>query len=139
MRGRFRRNLQAVMRGVLRKTKMKNFASNADYLHDFFEHAPIGFHAFGPDQKIIDINQAELDMLGYTKEEIVGKKSWGDLIVPEEIPLFKQHWRDITARKPVRNLNYTLVCKDGRRRNVLLNASARFDKDGKLLNTRGSV
>ena len=53
-----------------------------NYLRDFFEHAPIGFHAFGPNRKIIDINQTELDMLGYTRNAIIGKKSWPDLILP---------------------------------------------------------
>ena len=57
------------------------------YLRDFFDHAPIGFHVFGPGRKIIDINQAELDMIGYAHEEVVGKKTWGDLIIPEEKPL----------------------------------------------------
>lgn len=106
---------------------------------DFFEHAPVGFHAFGPDRIIVDMNRTELDMLGYKRAEVVGKKSWADLIVPEEIPLFERHWREINVRGEVRNLNYTLVRKDGRRVHVLLNASARFDASGKLLNTRGSV
>lgn len=106
---------------------------------DFFDNAPIGFHAFGPDRKIIDMNQAELDMLGYRKEEILGKKSWADLIIPAEIPLFEQHWQEITSKGEVRNLNYTMVSKSGRHIHVLLNASARFDKAKKLINTRGSV
>lgn len=118
---------------------MKYFQNDEEYLRDFFEHSPVGFHAFGPDQKIIDMNRTELEMLGYSKEEIVGKKSWADLIIRTEIPRFQQHWRDIHIKGEVRNLNYTVVCKDGRRRNVLLNASARFDSVGKLINTRGSV
>jgi len=118
---------------------MRHWQKTEDYLRDFFENAPIGFHAFGPDRKIIDINQAELNMLGFTRKEIVGKKTWADLIIPSEVPLFEEHWRDINKKGEVRNLNYTLVCKDGQRLNVLLNASARFGPDGKLLNTRGSV
>lgn len=108
-------------------------------LQDFFDHAPIGFHAFGPDRTIIDMNQTELDMIGYRKNEVIGKKSWADLIVPDEIPRFEQHWKDITTKGEVRNLNYTLVSKEGRQYQVLLNASARFDPSGKLINTRGSA
>lgn len=108
-------------------------------LRDFFEHAPVGLHAFGPDRGIIDMNQTELDMLGYCREEVVGKKSWVDLIVPEEATIFERHWRDINAKGEVRNLKYTMVAKDGRQYHVLLNASARFDAAGKLINTWGSV
>ncbi len=118
---------------------MEDWQKKQDYLRDFFEHAPIGFHAFGPDRVIVDINQTELQMLGYTREEVVGQKIWTDFIIPEEVELFEQHWQEILRCGEVQNLNYTMVCKDGSRRNVLLNASARFDNKGKLVNTRGSV
>ncbi len=112
---------------------------NDEYLMDFFEHAPVGFHSFGPDQRIIDINQTELDMIGYERTEIVGKKRWSDLIVAAQIKRFHKHWRDINKIGFVKNLSYTLKAKDGNLVEVLLNASARYREDGKLLNTRGSV
>ena len=106
---------------------------------DFFMNAPIGFHIFGPDQVLIDINEAELAMLGYRRDEIVGKKKWTDLIVPEQKHRFEKHWHDITTKGHARNLEYTLVHKDGYRIDVMLNASSRFDEHGNLINTRGSV
>ncbi|MHC4121477.1 MAG: PAS domain S-box protein, partial [Planctomycetota bacterium] len=106
---------------------------------DFFKNAPIGFHIFGPDQIIMDINEAELAMIGYDREEVVGKKKWTDLIVPEEKPQFERHWHDITTTGHARNLEYTLMHKDGYRLDVILNASTRFDQNGNFVNTRGSV
>ncbi len=106
---------------------------------DFFKNAPIGFHILGPDQVILDINEAELAMIGYDREEVVGKKKWTELIVPEEKPQFEKHWHDITTRGHARNLEYTLMHKDGYRIDVILNASSRFDQDGNFVSTRGSV
>lgn len=106
---------------------------------DFFENAPIGFHIFGPDQIIIDINDAELEMIGYSRKAIIGRKTWAELIVPQQRDMLKKHWHNITTKGPVRNLEYTLVHKDGHHINVILNASANFDKDGNVVNTRGSV
>jgi len=106
---------------------------------DFFMNAPIGFHIFGPDQVLIDINEAELDMVGYERNEIVGKKKWTDLIVPEQKQQFEKQWHDITTKGQAKNLEYTLVHKDGYRIDVVLNASSRFDEQGNLMNTRGSV
>ena len=106
---------------------------------DFFENAPIGFHIFGPDQIIIEINDAELEMIGYSKKTIVGKKTWAELLVPQQRDKFKEHWHSIITKGYVRNLEYTLVHKDGHHIDVILNASARFDKDGNVVNTRGSV
>jgi len=106
---------------------------------DFFANAPIGFHIFGPGQVITDINDAELEMIGYSRDEIVGKKTWADLIVPEQAGQFKKHWNDITTKGNVHNLEYTLIHKQGHRIDVLLNASSRFDKTGRFINSRGSI
>jgi PAS domain S-box-containing protein len=123
--------------------KEKNIlnAANWDdnYLRDFFEHAPVGFHVFGSDRKIIDINQTELDMIGYERKEIVQVREWSQLIVEGQRPQFEKHWEALNAKKEVTNYHYTLLRKDGRPIEVLLNASARFDPQGRLVNTRGIV
>lgn len=106
---------------------------------DFFMNAPIGFHIVGPDQVLIDINEAELAMLGYDRDEVVGKKKWTDLIVSEQKQQFEKQWHDITTKGHAKNLEYTLAHKDGYRIDVVLNASSRFDEHGNLINTRGSV
>ena len=106
---------------------------------DFFKNAPIGFHILGPDRVVVDINEAELAMIGYEREQVVGKMKWTDLIVPEQRAQFERHWHDITTKGHARNLEYTLMHKDGYRIDVILNASSRFDHDGTLVNTRGSV
>jgi PAS domain S-box-containing protein len=106
---------------------------------DFFRNAPIGFHIFCSDRVIIDINDAELAMIGYTRDEIVGKKTWADLIIPEQRKQFEEHWNSIITKGEVENLEYTLVHKQGHLVDVLLSASSRFDEDGCLINTRGSV
>ncbi|MCK5174605.1 MAG: PAS domain S-box protein, partial [Planctomycetes bacterium] len=72
-------------------------------------------------------------------DEIVGKKTWADLIIPEQKQQFEKHWHDITTKGRVRDLEYTLVHKSGFTVNVVLNASSRFDTDGNLISTRGSV
>ncbi|MHC4364023.1 MAG: PAS domain S-box protein [Planctomycetota bacterium] len=122
-----------------RKQAEEALLESEQRFRDFFENAPIGFHIFGPDQIIIDINDAELEMIGYSRKAIVGKKTWAELIVPQQRDMFKKHWHNITTKGHVRNLEYTLVHKDGHHINVILNASARFDNDGNIVNTRGSV
>ena len=42
-------------------------------LADFFENATVGLHWVGPDGTILRANRAELDMLGYSREEYVGR------------------------------------------------------------------
>ncbi|RKY09905.1 MAG: hypothetical protein DRP66_01050 [Planctomycetota bacterium] len=113
--------------------------TSEEHFRDFFQNAPIGFHIFGPNRLIIDINEAELAMTGYERDEIVNKKTWADLVVDEQQEMFEQHWKDIITSGEARNLEYTVVHKDGHHVDVVLNASARFDEEGNLINTRGSV
>ncbi len=62
----------------------QSLRESQERFRDFFKNAPVGFHIFGPDRKIMDINEAELEMIGYAKDEIVGIKTWADLILPEQ-------------------------------------------------------
>jgi PAS domain S-box-containing protein len=41
-------------------------------LSDFFENANVGLHWVGPDGSILRVNQTELDLLGYAREEYIG-------------------------------------------------------------------
>ncbi len=132
-------NKQLQQEIVERRQIEQSLRETQERFRDFFKNAPVGFHIFGPDRIIMDINDAELKMIGYTKDEIVGKKTWADLILPEQITKFEKHWHDITTKGKVRNLKYILVRKDGHQIDVLLNASARFDAKGNLISTRGSV
>jgi PAS domain S-box-containing protein len=78
-------------------------------------------------------------MIGYTYREVVGKKSWSDFIIPEQKPIFEEHWKNLCRYGKVLNLYYTLVHKDGHYLQVLLNATAKLDDKGRLVYTRGSV
>jgi PAS domain S-box-containing protein len=40
---------------------------------DFFDNGAIALHAVGPDGKILRANKAELDLLGYSAEEYIGR------------------------------------------------------------------
>lgn len=105
----------------------------------FFHNALVGFHLFGPDRIIMEMNDFELDLLGYDREEVVGKKTWSDLVVPAQIGEFEDHWAAILRGEEVRNLEYTLQRKNGGNVQVVLNASGNFDEKGNLINTWGIV
>ena len=43
-----------------------------DHWEDFAENAPLGLQSVGPDGRILWVNQAQLDLLGYSREQVVG-------------------------------------------------------------------
>ncbi len=104
-----------------------------------FQEAPVGYHSLGSDFRIIDINKAELELLGYKREEVVGKMTWADLIATEDHPTFERQKKDLLEKGRADNLKYTIVRKDGSRRTVILNAKAFFDDSERLLYALANV
>jgi PAS domain S-box-containing protein len=56
-----------------RKQTEEALSRNQNNLEDFFQNAPVGLHWAGADGRILWANQRELDMLGYSREEYVGR------------------------------------------------------------------
>jgi PAS domain S-box-containing protein len=101
-------------------------------LSDFFETATIGLHWVGPDGIILRVNQAELDLLGYTRDEYVGRhiaEFHSDCHVIEDI--LSRLARD----EKLNDYPARLLCKDGSVKHVLINSSV-FWEDGKFIHTR---
>jgi PAS domain S-box-containing protein len=101
-------------------------------LTDFFENAAIGLHWVGPDGTILRVNQAELDMLGYTREEYVGRNI-------AEFHVDKDVIQDILARlnagEVIRDYDARMRCKDRAIKYVRINSSV-YREDGKFIHTR---
>ncbi len=58
---------------IERKSAEESLRRNEQELSDFFENATIGLHWVGPDGVILRANPAEFEMLGYSREEYVGR------------------------------------------------------------------
>jgi PAS domain S-box-containing protein len=101
-------------------------------LADFVDNATVALHWVGEDGKILWVNQAELDLLGYTREEYIGHpitEFHADFEVIDT--LLKQ----LAAGVKVNNYEARLRCKDGSIRHVLINSSVRFE-EGQFVHTR---
>jgi PAS domain S-box-containing protein len=96
---------------------------SAANLRDFIENASEGLRRVGPDGLILWANQAELDMLGYTREEYFGhhiSEFHADAQVIEDFLV------RLTQGETLRDREARMVCKDGSIRHVLINSSALF-------------
>ena len=109
---------------ALRRTEME--------LTDFFENATIGLHWVDPAGIVIRVNQAELDLLGYSREEYVGhhiKEFHEDGQVIEDI------LKRLRAGELLRDYDARMRCKDGSIKHVRINSSV-YREDGKFRHSR---
>ncbi|PYS81459.1 MAG: hypothetical protein DMF67_16600, partial [Acidobacteria bacterium] len=101
-------------------------------LSDFFENAVVGLHWVGPDGTILRANRAELEMLGYTREEYLGHHI-------AEFHADQEGISDILRRLQVGEVLHEyesrLRCKDGSIRHVLIDSSVLWE-GGEFVHTR---
>lgn len=99
---------------------------------DFFEHAPIGLHWLAPDGIILRVNQAELDMLGYTREEYIGRNI-SEFYVDEEF--VEDVLQKLQEGKSVNNHEGQMICKDGSIIDTSLSSNV-YRRNGEFIHTR---
>lgn len=101
-------------------------------LADFFDNAAVGLHWVGSDGIILRANRAELNLLGYARDEYIGHhiaEFHADKDVIEDI------LRRLGAGEKVRDYEARLRGKDGSIRHVLIDSSVLWE-DGKFVHTR---
>lgn len=101
-------------------------------LRDFFENAAEGLHWAGPDGTILWANQAELDLLGYTREEYIGHHIAEFHADPDVIADILER---LTRGETLHEYEAQLRGKDGSIRHVLINSNVLWE-DGKFIHTR---
>ena len=101
-------------------------------LEDFFENASVPLHIVSADGIIVRANRAELEMLGYEREEYIGKPIadfHADAATIDDI------LKRLTAGQKLARCPARLRAKDGSIRHVLISSSPRV-QDGRFINTR---
>src|SRR6185436_6656475 len=102
-------------------------------LSDFFENGAVGLHWVAPDGTILRANQAELDLLGYTRDEYVGRK------IAEfhaDRPVVEDILRRLTLGETLSGHPARMRCKDGSIKHVLIDSNVRWGKNGEFIHTR---
>lgn len=101
-------------------------------LNDFIENASMPLHWVDGNGIILWANKAELDSLGFTKEEYIGypiSHFHADQHVIQDI------LTRLTNNETLHNYPARLKCKDGSIRHVLINSNVLW-KDGEFIHTR---
>lgn len=131
---------QVVGRDItVRKKAEEEINSYLIEVHDLYNNAPCGYHSLDENGLYVRVNDTELKWLGYERDEIVGRKTFADLIPEECRPVFWANFAGFKQRGSVEGLEYVMVRKDGSRIKVLLNATFVEDEKGRYMVSRGVI
>ncbi len=117
---------------VQRRAAEEQLRRSEEELSEFFENATVGLHWVGPEGTILRANRAEIQMLGYTREEYVGRPIT-DFHADHDVIcdiLDKLKAGEKLSEYPAR-----LRCKDGSIKHVLIDSSVMW-RDGRFVHTR---
>jgi PAS domain S-box-containing protein len=115
-----------------RKRTEEALQRNEAQLTDFFENAAVPLHWVGPDGTILRVNEAELDMLGYKRDEYEGRHI-AEFHVDKDV--IEDILRRLAAGEVIHDREARLRCKDGSIKYVRINSSVYWE-DGKFIHTR---
>ena len=111
----------------------------ADKVRDLYDNAPCGYHSLDKDGVFVEMNDTELEWLGYSRDEVVGKLKFTDLLTDAGRRQFDENFEKFKEQGHTRDLEYELVRKGGTRMSVLLSASLVRAPDGSYLMSRATL
>ncbi len=99
-----------------------------------YNEAPVPYQSLDDKGNFLDINNSWLELLGYKKEDIIGKH-FTDFLVQEDITKFSEGFRNFKKVGNVHNRIYKMKKKDGNIVTVELEGRIALDEDGKVKQT----
>ena len=131
-----RRRRNAVLE---KERKQRELKQHLVFIKDLFDNAPIGFHSTDAQGNILEMNQTELDWLGYSREEVVGKMKITDLLPPDRLKETLGIRDQLINTGRMDNKEWVLKRKDGVVIDILASSRAVYDEKGKFLYARSAL
>ena len=100
---------------------------------DFFEKAPAGYQSLDEHGYFIDVNQSWLDLLGYNKNEVLGR--WfGEFLGPSYRDAFRERFPLFKERGKIHS-EFQMLRKDGKKIFIAFEGRIGYKKDGSFKQT----
>src|ERR1035437_2227433 len=131
--------VQLIARDITESKKAeKELSKSQEEFKDLFDNAPVGYHELDSEGRIVKMNQTELNMLGFTEEELIGKYIWE--IAHNEIETHQQVLEKLSGHNiPSSSFETTLISKNGLSYFILIQDKILNDKSGKITGIRTTI
>lgn len=120
-----------------RKVAEEKLQKSEEKFRRIVETASEGFLLMNEDLTIVDVNNAYCRMLGYAREELLGKTPFD--LASDESREYMQANREAILRQEVREFEGSLMAKDGRTVPVLIHGSTLRDDHGTVIGNMAFV
>ncbi len=119
-----------------RRRAEKALRESEERFRRLYDEAPFGYHELDIEGRVVNINRTECEMLGYRREDMVGR-SILDFVAEDERELARQAIAEkLTGKRPLRPLERTYVTSGGGRIIVAIQERYRLDSEGRISGIR---
>ncbi|MGN7613627.1 response regulator [Magnetococcales bacterium HHB-1] len=99
-----------------------------------YQHVPLGYQSLDEEARILIVNEAWSEVLGYTQEEVVGR--WFGSFLPDDLhDAFRACFQDIKQEKKIPSKELRMVRKDGIIIDVSFEGRVGRDEQGRFMQT----
>lgn len=111
----------------------------ANQIADLYNNAACGFHSLDQQGKFVRVNDTELRWLGYSREDLLGKMTFRDMLTPESAKLFLHDFPTLQDTGKAQHLELDVVRKNGSVFPVIMVSTALRDADGRFVMSRSTM
>ena len=114
--------------------KEKTLRNRESEFRSLFDDIPLGYQSLGADGRLLEVNKTWLKILGYRKEEVIGR--WfGDFLPKSERKRFQDRFPLFHVIGNIKNETFEMLRRDGSRLYATFDGCIGRDEKGRFLQT----
>ncbi|HXY55900.1 MAG TPA: PAS domain-containing protein [Nitrospirota bacterium] len=106
---------------------------------DLYDNAPDGYYSLAGNGMIVEANRTFLNMLGYSRDEVIGKLYFNDLLSDESAQTCHTKFPEFKKSGQIGNLELNMLKRDGALLPVTMHATAVYDGRGNFVMSRSVI
>jgi two-component system sensor histidine kinase/response regulator len=128
-----------LQRAAFRREHENALLRSSQEIRDLYDQAPCGYHSLNSDGVIVQINDTELKMIGFSRDQVLGRMKFSDVFTPASRKTFQEQFPHFKERGWANNLEFEIIRMDGTILTVLISAMAIKDAAGNFVMSRSTV
>ncbi|MFN8300140.1 MAG: PAS domain S-box protein [Chitinophagales bacterium] len=108
-------------------------------INDLYNNAPCGYYSLNAEGTFIEINDTLLHWIGFSRSQLVGKKSFIDFLTAESKKLFLENFSAFLSTPGIIRQEYEMLRADGSVLWVEVSSTAECDNHGRFMYSRSNL